>query len=544
MREKIRCSWWCLSSSSLKLFGLIVPLILVCGFVGLVGPKNSNWVFDSNKLYPWAWSSVIPSSSSSSSSAIFVGLKSNSTRDSVSAKEEHLNAVSSSDESILYRSSPPPLPINPIHKTQPPIQKNEASLNTTTISAPQIVPSTNESHTIPPKVESKRKPSNLNKLEASLGRVRAAIREARNNGNQTHDPEYVPGGPMYWNANAFHRSYLEMEKQFKVFVYEEGEPPIFHNGPCKSIYAMEGNFIYRMEVSKFRTRDPDKAHVFFLPFSVTSMVHFIYVHESHDWAPMKQTVNDYVNLIARKYHYWNRSLGADHFMLACHDWGPELSSSVPYLYKNSIRALCNANTSEGFNPSKDVSFPEILLPDGTTNRLLGGPSPSRRPILVFFAGGVHGPIRPILLYHWENKDEDVQVHKYLPKGVSYHGMMRKSKYCICASGYEVASPRMVEALYMGCVPVLMKDHYVAPFSDVLNWKSFSVEVSVKDIPNLKTILMGISHRQYIKLQRRGLQVRRHFEVNLPLKRFDVFHMILHSIWLRRLNVRVRDFEES
>ncbi|GMP73671.1 hypothetical protein CsSME_00031360 [Camellia sinensis var. sinensis] len=125
---------------------------------------------------------------------------------------------------------------------------------------------------------------------------------------------------MYWNANAFHRSYLEMEKQLKVFVYEEGEPPIFHNSPCKSIYAMEGNFINRMEVSEFRTRDPDKAHVFFLPFSATSIAHFIYVRESHDWAPMKQTVNDYVNLIARKYHYWNRSLGTDHFMLACHDW--------------------------------------------------------------------------------------------------------------------------------------------------------------------------------------------------------------------------------
>ncbi|CAL5394701.1 unnamed protein product [Camellia sinensis] len=364
--------------------------------------------------------------------------------------------------------------------------------------------------------------------------IRVAIREGRNNGNQTHDPEYVPEGPVYWNASAFHRSYLEMEKQFKVFVYEEGEPPIFHNGPCKSIYAIEGNFIYRMEVSKFRTRDPNKAHVFFLPFSMTSMVHFIYVRESHDRALMKQIVNDYVNLIARKYHNWNRSLGADHFMLACHDWGPELSSSVPYLYKISIRALCNANTSEGFNPSKDVSFPEILLPDGTTNRLLGGS----------FAGGVHGPIRPILLDHWENKDEDVQVQKYLPKGVSYHGMMRKSEYCICETCYEVASPRMVETLYMGCVPVLMKDHYVAPFSDVLNWKSFSIEVSVKDIPNLKTILMGISQRQYIRLQRRGLQVRRHFEVNLPLKWFDVFHMILHSIWLRRLNIRICDFEES
>lgn len=335
-----------------------------------------------------------------------------------------------------------------------------------------------------------------------------------------------------------------MEKQLKVFVYEEGEPPLFHNGPCGSIYAMEGNFIHRIEVSRFRTGDPNKAHVFFLPFSVTSLVRYVYVGDSHDWVPMKNTVRDYINLVAERYPFWNRSLGADHLMLACHDWGPELSKSIPHLYKNSIRALCNANTSEGFQPKKDVSFPEILLPGGTTKKLLGGPSPSRRPILAFFAGGVHGPIRPILLEHWENKDADIQVHKYLPKGVSYRGMMRKSRFCICASGYEVASPRTVEALYMGCVPVLIKDHYVAPFSDVLNWKSFSVEIPVRDIPALKSILAGISQSQYIRLQRRGLQVRRHFEVNLPPKRFDVFHMILHSVWLRRLNVRLREDGDS
>lgn len=103
---------------------------------------------------------------------------------------------------------------------------------------------------------------------------------------------------------------------------------------------------------------------------------------------------------------------------------------------------------------------------------------------------------------------------------------------------------MVEALYTGCVPVLIKDHYVVPFSDVLNWKYFSVEIPVKDIPNMKKILTGISQRQYIRLQRRGKQVRRHFEVNLPPKRYDVFHMILHSVWLRRLNVRVHGVDES
>ena len=206
--------------------------------------------------------------------------------------------------------------------------------------------------------------------------------------------------------------------------------------------------------------------------------------------------------------------------------------------KNSIRVLCNANTSEGFDPRKDVSFPEINLQRGPIDGLLGGPSASQRSILAFFAGGVHGPIRPILLEHWENKDEDIQVHKYLPKGVSYYGMLRKSKFCLCPSGYEVASPRVVEAIYTGCVPVLISEHYVPPFSDVLNWKMFSVNVSVKEIPNLKDILTSISPRQYIRMQRRVGQVRRHFEVHSPPKRFDVFHMILHSVWLRRLNFRM------
>jgi len=47
-----------------------------------------------------------------------------------------------------------------------------------------------------------------------------------------------------------------MEKLFKVYVYEEGEPPVFHDGPCRSIYSTEGRFIYSMEMeSRLRTRD-------------------------------------------------------------------------------------------------------------------------------------------------------------------------------------------------------------------------------------------------------------------------------------------------
>ncbi|CAN6449131.1 unnamed protein product [Victoria cruziana] len=387
----------------------------------------------------------------------------------------------------------------------------------------------------------KRKFYKLSKVEASLARARTAIRKAAMYGNHTpiEDADYTPWGPIYRNPFKFHRSYIEMEKTFKIYVYKEGEPPLVHDGPCRSIYSTEGRFIHEMDKgNRFVTNDPEEAHAFFLPFSIVKMVRFIFIRHRRDAQPIMRFVADYIDVISKKHGYWERNRGADHFMVSCHDWGPMSSKASDYLYNNSIRVLCNANTSEGFNPAKDASLPEInMRTHDLTDKFVGGPSPSRRPILAFFAGGMHGPIRPALLEHWKGKDADVQVYEYLPKKIDYYQLMKKSRYCLCPSGYEVASPRIVEAIYLGCVPVILKEGYVLPFSDVLNWKAFSVTVPVSEIKNLKKILMGISTRRYLTMQRRVKLVRRHFLVNNPPKRYDIFHMILHSVWLRRLNQR-------
>lgn len=112
-----------------------------------------------------------------------------------------------------------------------------------------------------------------------------------------------------------------MEKVFKIFVYEEGEPPLFHTSHSKSIYSIEGRFIHEIEKGRYyRANDPDEAFVYFLPFSVVMMVKYLYEIGSSDFNPIGLSVKDYIQIISNRHPFWNRSLGHDHFMLSCHDW--------------------------------------------------------------------------------------------------------------------------------------------------------------------------------------------------------------------------------
>ncbi|KAJ3679492.1 hypothetical protein LUZ60_017503 [Juncus effusus] len=383
-------------------------------------------------------------------------------------------------------------------------------------------------------------------IEKGLSRSRFAILRAVALDNYTWsegDQDFMPRSSIYLNPYAFHQSYLEMEKRFKIWVYKEGEPPIIHSGPGANIYSIEGHFISEMEDIRnpFLAKNPSEAQVFFMPISVVSIVEYVYTRKVRDyWGPMRRLVADYVDVVAEKYPYWNRSVGADHLFISCHDWGAYLSGveTKRELYENSIRVVCNANTSEGFKLDKDVTLAGINLPDGRIGKPERDLYPKQRTLLAFFAGGAHGYIREAVLENWKGKDQDVVVYEYLPKGLNYYDFMKKSKFCLCPSGYEVGTPRITESIFMGCVPVIIAVDYPLPFSDVLDWSKFSVQVPVEKIPEIKKILQGISERRYRLLRKRVLQVQRHFVLNRPSRRYDVIHMTLHSIWLRRLNLKL------
>jgi len=72
---------------------------------------------------------------------------------------------------------------------------------------------------------------------------------------------------VFHSAEIFNRTYAEMEQKFKVYIYPDGDPKTFYQTPRKLTgkYASEGYFFQNIWESRFRTDNPEEAHLFFIP---------------------------------------------------------------------------------------------------------------------------------------------------------------------------------------------------------------------------------------------------------------------------------------
>lgn len=148
---------------------------------------------------------------------------------------------------------------------------------------------------------------------------------------------------------------------------------------------------------------------------------------------------------------------------------------------------------------------------------------------------MNSPVREKLLQVWRN-DAEISV-RFGHLKTSYAEELLASKFCLHVKGFEVNTARIGDALYYGCVPLIIANHYDLPFQDILNWQSFSVVVATLDIPLLKKILKGISIEDYLVLQRNVLKAREHFQWHLSPVDHDAFYMVMYELWLRRSSLR-------
>jgi hypothetical protein len=132
---------------------------------------------------------------------------------------------------------------------------------------------------------------------------------------------------------------------------------------------------------------------------------------------------------------------------------------------------------------------------------------------------------------WENFKDNPLFDISTEHPTTYYEDMQQAVFCLCPLSWAPWSPRLVEALIFGYIPVIIVDDIVLPFADAIPWEEIGVFVDEKDVPNLDTILTSIPPEVILRKQRLLANPSMKQAMLFPqlAQAGDAFHQVLNGL---------------
>lgn len=263
------------------------------------------------------------------------------------------------------------------------------------------------------------------------------------------------------------------ENNFKIYIYDE--PSLVLSDIFRKILN-----VLKDLGSDYLTKDPNEACLYI---------------SSLDTLDRDKLSSNYVNNLNDLLKFSNETNFLI-FNLYSGTW-PNYLEELDFDAKNAIIAKASFSTRL-YRKNFDISFPLFHsdLPYNITSYLPTYPERnsllSNKKYLVTFKGKryLHGVgsetrnsfyhlnnNRDILLLttckhglKWQElKDERCDIDNDLYEKYDYNELLNNSTFCLVPRGRRLGTYRFLEALKVGCIPVLLSNGWVLPFSEVLDW---------------------------------------------------------------------------
>ncbi|XP_042484639.1 probable beta-1,4-xylosyltransferase IRX10 [Macadamia integrifolia] len=337
-------------------------------------------------------------------------------------------------------------------------------------------------------------------------------------------------------------------RRLKVFVYDlpsKYNKEIIDKEPrCLThMFAAEIYMHQFLLTSPVRTLNPEEADWFYTPVYTTCDL-------EPGGHPMTyrspRIMRSAIKVISTNWPYWNRTEGADHFFLVPHDFGACFHYEEGIAIERGILPLLQrATLVQTFGQRNHVCLKEgsIIIPPYAPPQWLQShlvPPNTPRSIFVYFRGifydigndpqgGYYA--RGARASLWENfKNNHVFDISYEhPK--TYYEDLQRAIFCLCPLGWAPWSPRLVEALLFGCIPVIIADEIELPFEDAIPWEEIGIFIAEKDVQKLDTILTSIPEEVILRKHRllANPSMKRAMIFSQPSQPGDAFHQILNGL---------------
>ncbi|KAK3024207.1 hypothetical protein RJ639_044812 [Escallonia herrerae] len=269
--------------------------------------------------------------------------------------------------------------------------------------------------------------------------------------------------------------------------------------------------------SDVRTLDPWQADFFFVPVYVSC--NFSTVNGFPAIGHARPLLASAVQLISSEFPFWNRSSGSDHVFVASHDYGAcfhamehvAMADGIPeFLKKSVILQTFGVKYSHPCQDVENVVIPPYVSPEKVRSTLSKSPAEGRRDIFVFFRGkmevhpkNVSGRFysKRVRTDIWQKYGGDRRFYLKRHRFPGYQSEIVRSVFCLCPLGWAPWSPRLVESVALGCVPVLIADGIRLPFPSAVRWPEISLTVAERDVRKLGDILEHVAATNLSAIQK-------------------------------------------
>ncbi|KAL8496520.1 hypothetical protein ACS0TY_020285 [Phlomoides rotata] len=340
-------------------------------------------------------------------------------------------------------------------------------------------------------------------------------------------------------------------KGMKIYVYDlpsKYNSDWLTNERCSShLFASEVAIHRALLSSDVRTLEPWEADFFFVPVYVSC--NFSKVNGFPAIGHARSLMASAIQHISSQPPFWNRSLGSDHVFVASHDFGScfhtmedvAIAEGVPEFLKNSIvLQTFGVNHEHPCQNVENVVIPPYISPESVRATLKKSPLTGRRDIFVFFRGKMEVHPKNVSGRFYSKRVRTAILRKYgsdrrfylrRHRFAGYQSEIARSKFCLCPLGWAPWSPRLVESVALGCVPVIIADSIRLPFPAAVPWAEISLTVAENDVDKLGDILEHVAATNLSTIQSnlRDPQVTKALHFHNPMLEGDATWQVLVAL---------------
>lgn len=336
-----------------------------------------------------------------------------------------------------------------------------------------------------------------------------------------------------------------------IYVYDL--PPSYNrdwlaaaDGRCRShLFAAEVAIHEALAGSPLAVSDPAEADFFLLPVYVSC--NFSTANGFPSLSHARPLLRSAVQLVSALHPFWNRSSGRDHLFVASHDYGAcfhamedaAVADGIPEFMRNSVLLQTfGVRSPHRCQEAEHVVIPPYVSPDVT--EWAPRPEAVERDIWVFFRGkmevhpkNVSGRFysKKVRTEIWNRFNGNRRFHLRRKRFDGYRSEIARSVFCLCPLGWAPWSPRLVESVELGCVPVVIADGIRLPFPDAVDWPSISLTVPEGDVGRLESILDHVAATNLTAIQSNlwDPAVRRALTFNRPMMEGDATWQVVRAL---------------